>query len=89
VNDEGVVAAKLKNRVDKKEFGRLAAIMKDNGGEYVPFNYGTKSGAYFKIGDKVAKPKEPAQKKLDLNETLFQVRVHMKDIDKLLKEAGY
>jgi len=46
---DGVVAAKLKNRVDKKEFSRLAQLVKDVGGEYVPFDYGTKQGAYFRF----------------------------------------
>lgn len=44
-----VVFAKLKNRVDKKEFSRIAQLVKDVGGEYVPFDYGTKQGAYFRF----------------------------------------
>jgi len=94
---DGVVAGKLKKFYrDRNEFAKIAQRVKVNAnGVYVPKD---KGGPYFVFKGEVAEPKEPTapgqldigkQRKLTLNETMFQVRAHLKDVDKLLKEAGY
>lgn len=81
---DGVVSAKLKSRVDKTEFKRLATILKEIGGEYVPFNYSSNLGAYFRF-----KKEEAISEKKDI--LLKDIFAYADDIEKrgetIMKQA--
>ena len=50
----GSVIAKPKKRIPKEDFSEIGKLVKQEGGDYVKFDYGTKEGGYYRFKGETA-----------------------------------